>query len=151
MELGLLLLEGVCVLVRLTLTVRPWPYHTCAKAGRPYLGQNGQVPESNEIMASKLVFRKSGVSMTYSHGLSAHWIILQIHCSLCVRACVCARAQVPMLNQGFTYFLTLELCKVLPLVGWRNAAGVMKPQWETAVKTKKTRPHFLDCRCSELP
>lgn len=42
---------GRClVLVRVTVTVRPWPYHTCAKAGRPCLGQNSQVPESNEII-----------------------------------------------------------------------------------------------------
>lgn len=83
---------GRClVLVRVTVTVRLWPYHTCAKAGRPYLGQNSQVPESNEVMASKLVFRKSGVRVSYYHALFAHWIVLQIHCSLCVRACVCVR------------------------------------------------------------
>lgn len=53
--LGLLLCEGVCVLVRVTVTVRVpvitevFPHFTRAKAARPYLGKNGQVPESNGI------------------------------------------------------------------------------------------------------
>lgn len=95
-------------------------------------------------MASKLVFRKSGVSVSYCHALFAHWIVLQIHCSLR------ASLPVPTRNQGISYSLTSELWKVLPLVGWRNAAEVMKPQWETLL-LKQRRPGPTSCRCSELP